>query len=78
MRQPLPQQQTRHSSRPVVATRAAAEEGARRQSMEELFAAEVASRQAAETQAAEAAVASSFDGPALLALLRCVRACARA
>jgi hypothetical protein len=41
-------------------------------SFEELFAAEVASRQATEAQQAEVAAAAVFDGPALLALLRCV------
>lgn len=39
-------------------------------SMEELFAAELANRQAAEAQSAEVAAAAVFDGPALLALLR--------
>jgi hypothetical protein len=39
--------------------------------MEELFAAELANRQAAEAQSAEVAAAAFFDGPALLALLRC-------
>jgi hypothetical protein len=38
--------------------------------MEELFAAELANRQAAEAQSAEVAAAAVFDGPALLALLR--------
>lgn len=41
-------------------------------SIEELFAAELANRQAVEAHAAEAAAAAVFDGPALLALLRCV------
>lgn len=40
------------------------------QSMEELFAAELASRQAAEANQAEVAAAAVFDGAALLALLR--------
>lgn len=39
-------------------------------SMEELFAAELAHRQAAEAKQAEVAAAAVFDGPALLALLR--------
>jgi hypothetical protein len=38
--------------------------------MEELFAAELASRQAAEANQAEVAAAAVFDGAALLALLR--------
>jgi hypothetical protein len=38
--------------------------------MEELFAAELANRQAAEAKQAEVAAAAVFDGPALLALLR--------
>ena len=39
-------------------------------SMEELFAAELANRQAAELKQAEVAAAAVFDGSALLALLR--------
>lgn len=67
----VPNQQQRHVQQCTVATRAGASpEPNPEVSMEELFAAELASRQAAEANQAEVAAAAVFDGAALLALLR--------
>lgn len=63
------QQQQRHAQQCTVATRASGGQD-EPVSIEELFAAELASRQAAEANQAEVAAAAVFDGAALLALLR--------
>eukprot|EP00879_Flechtneria_rotunda_P011782 GHRR01012309.1.p1 GENE.GHRR01012309.1~~GHRR01012309.1.p1 ORF type:complete len:198 (+),score=88.10 GHRR01012309.1:155-748(+) len=59
----------RHVNR-LRAAAATADDGSAEASIEERFAAELAARQAAEAKAAEAAAAASFDGDALLKLLR--------
>lgn len=63
-----PRQQHAHHLQPVVAGASSSDNP--EVNIEQLFASELANRQAAEAKQAEVAAAAAFDGTALLALLR--------